>query len=249
MRKLLILLTAFVLAIGFWGTSEAFNVDLYVDSAPNAYGSPNYAPWWSQTKTDVVAGAFTNLRTGTFPGTTLIDPYDEIVYSTGDLGKRLHWVYWIPGETTSSLNGLFQAKQVMDWDGVDYAWGADVDGPEVGWYQPSKWENYNDGLGNTGVIGTFGNAWWATDNDAEPYDTGGGPYDETDQADIDALRAQVFQSQTYSLGMVRYRPTTGDEWQYTNLNTTVVPEPVSSTLFLLGAATMGVRGYLRRKKR
>ena len=35
--------------------------ELYVDSAPNVYGSPNYATWWANTKADVVAGSFENL--------------------------------------------------------------------------------------------------------------------------------------------------------------------------------------------
>ena len=42
---------------------------LYVDSAPNVYGSPDWAPWWDAAKADVAAGTFTNLRTGTYPGT------------------------------------------------------------------------------------------------------------------------------------------------------------------------------------
>ena len=94
MRKFLITLCVFTVLSCISGTVHA--VSLYVDSAPNVYGSPNWAPWWTDTKDDVAAGTFTNMRTGTFPGSTMADPYDEIVYSTMDLGKRLHWIYWLP---------------------------------------------------------------------------------------------------------------------------------------------------------
>jgi len=33
-----------------------------------------------------------------------------IVYSTMDLGQRLHWIYWLPGETIASLDGRFEVK-------------------------------------------------------------------------------------------------------------------------------------------
>ena len=168
MKKLLVVLSAIVLIFSFSVTSNA--VPLYVDSAPNVYGSPNWAPWWAATKTDVVAGTFTNMRTGTFPGTTTIDPYDEIVYSTMDLGKRLHWTYWLPGETVAGLDGLFEVKWSIDWGGSNWTLeggGWAVDGPAVGWSQPNNWEDYSGG-----VIGSLGFAWWSTDNDALPLDTG-----------------------------------------------------------------------------
>ena len=211
-------------------------VNLYVDSAPNTYGSPNWAPWWSQTKTDIVADSFTNLRTGTYPGSTDIDPYDEIVYSTGDLGKRLHWIYWIPGTTVAGLDGLFEVKWVIDWGGDAWTYEGGswaLDAPDTGWSQPNNWEDYDDGS-NNGVIGSLGFAWWSTDNDAPPFDSGGSAYDEVDQADIDALRDLVFNNQTYAHGMVRIWDDTSKNWVVTSLEVNVksIPEPSIAILLL-----------------
>lgn len=183
-----------------------------------------------------------NLRTGTYPNSLRIDPYDEIVYSTGDLGKRLHWIYWLPDESTASLNGRFEVKWVIDWDGDDwtYDWNTSnwaADSPTAGWVQPGSWENYSGG-----VIGSFGFAWWATDNNAPPSNTGGTLYDETNQADIDALRALVFQNQTYAKGLVRYRETVNEPWQYTTLRVTI-PDAGASTLGLFGLAVLGLSLY------
>ncbi|MBN2023255.1 MAG: hypothetical protein JW809_10740 [Pirellulales bacterium] len=222
-------------------------VQMYVDSAPNVYGSPAWTPWWDATKPDVVAGTFTNLRTGTYPGTTVIDPYDEIVYSTGDLGKRLHWIYWLPGETVANLTDRFEVKWVIDWDGE--AWTLDatnnwvLDDPSQGWAAPTRWEDYSGG-----VIGSLGFAWWATDDDALPTSTDGNPYNETDQADIDALRDMVLGEQTYAIGMVRYREEPGDEWEYTTLRVDVAPEPATVVIWtVLGGLAIVLPWWRRRK--
>jgi len=239
MKKTIIFYAALILILAMCINAKA--VQLYADSAPNVYGSPDWAPWWTLAKADVVAGTFTNMRTGMYPGTTEADPYDEIVYSTMDLGKRLHWIYWLPGETVAGLDGLFEVKWVIDWEGDAWTYeggGWALDGPDVGWTQPSSWEDYSGG-----VIGSLGFAWWATDDEAEPFDTGGSLYDEVDQADIDALRLVVLDAQTYATGMVRYRIDENSPWECTSFNIQVVPEP--TTICLLG---LGGLALLRRKR-
>jgi hypothetical protein len=241
MKKLLVFLCVIVFIFSFSGTSSA--VQLYVDSAPNVYGSPAWAPWWSQTKSDVVAGTFTNMRTGSFPGTTKADPYDEIVYSTMDLGKRLHWIYWLSGETIANLTGKFEVEWVIDWGGTAYTqdssgWTTDL---SLGWSQPENWEDYSGG-----VIGSLGFAWWAGDDDAPPPDTGGTPWDETNQADIDAMRQQVLDYQTYATGYVRIDDGNGG-WDVFELNVDIEPVPEPATMLLLGSGLVGLAGFRRKK--
>jgi len=235
---------------GAVGQAEASDVSIHVDSAPNVYGSPHYDTWWDDTKQEVVDGSFTNLSNATFPGTNTIHPYDEIVYSTGDLGKRLHWIYWVPGKTTAELEDKFEVKFVIDWAGTDYTydWSAGgwaADASNVGWIQPGSWEDY-DGT-TDGVIGTFGHAWWANDNDAEPLDTGGNAYDETDQADIDALRDSVFAYQTFATGYVRIKD--NGNWNVSSLQTTVVPVPAAAWAGMALLGGMGGFAGLKRKLR
>jgi len=208
-------LAALVVA-GTHAGSSAPTVHLYADTAPNVFGSPAWAPWWASAKTDMAASAFSNMRSGAYPASLYMQPAEMIVYSTGDLGYRLHTLFWIPGETTASLNGRFQMRYCLDWGGVDYIYDFDIAdyvaydgvGGSVGWTQPvSSWEN-----SGSGVAGRPGWAWWAVDDDALPYTTDGDPYNETNADDVEALARVIRSAQTYFRLEIRTRATITDPW-------------------------------------
>lgn len=163
MRKTLLAIALVLLAVGTAPRASGV-VYLYVDAAPNVYGSPDYSPWQSAAFSAAAAGTFVNMASSAIPcnvGTTKLEIEDEVVYSFGDLGKRLSWVYWVPGETKASLSGRFEISLFNTWDGdvldfYDYYYGST-------WLVPTNWVDYDaDGDGDTdGVIGVAGMAWWA----------------------------------------------------------------------------------------
>jgi len=237
-KRIKLVALSMVTAMAFAGTvlAGAETVNLFVDSAPNFYGSPDWAPWWSNTKQDVVNGSFTNMRNGTYTGTNFVSPLDIIAYSDGDFGKRVSWIYWLPGETTAGLQDRFQVKYSLDWKGSDMTedWAANrwiEDAPENGWIQPTSWEDYNDGT-NQGVIGSLSFDLWAKPGEAEKY----------------ALAAKVFQNQSYLKGLVRYRDDADSVWNTNdlNLNLTGVPLPASALMGLAGLAVVGFIGWRRK---
>jgi hypothetical protein len=137
-------------------TAGPISVNLYVDSAPNKYGSPAYPGWESAAFSAASNGTFVNMANSADPanvGTTNFDIRDVVVYSFGDLGRRLTWVYWIPGETVSSLTGRFDISLLFDWGGVTYD-AYSYYGYGGTWLAPTDWQDYAGG-----VIGTVGWAW------------------------------------------------------------------------------------------
>jgi hypothetical protein len=155
-KKLFMFLLGLLISVVFTSSAFALNVFLYVDSAPNVYGSPDYQSWEDNAYAAASNGTFVNMANGENPdnvGSTNFDIRDEVVYSFGDLGKRLHWIYWIPDTTIAELTGNFEIKLENYWDGeyLDF-YDSYYDST---WLEPTKWKEYNGG-----VIGSAGMAWW-----------------------------------------------------------------------------------------
>ena len=113
MKKVAILLGVLVMIFGFMSTANADSVNLFLDTAPNASGSPDWAPFRDAAYASIYNNVFVNQAhsfNATNIGTVKYEAEDYMVYSFGDLGKRLHAFYYIPGQTTASLDGRFQVS-------------------------------------------------------------------------------------------------------------------------------------------
>ena len=101
----LLVLGAMVLAPAAFATPC---LSIFVDAAPNGFGSPDFEPWRDAAYAGAADGSFVNMLSSYNPaniGTTDFEIQDEVVYSFGDLGKRLTWIYWLPDETLADLTG------------------------------------------------------------------------------------------------------------------------------------------------
>ncbi|MBW1646176.1 MAG: PEP-CTERM sorting domain-containing protein [Deltaproteobacteria bacterium] len=239
-RKICLIIFAALVSV-FLLSSVSLAVEIYVDAAPNVYGSPDYDSWQDTAYAAVAAGTFTNMANGVNPdniGTTDFEIQDEVVYSFGDLGKRLSWIYWVPGETVENLEAgdRFQISLVNVWDGeswdfYDYYYGST-------WLTPSHWQNYDsNGDGNNdGVIGVAGMAWWG----AYGYSS------DTPEARA-ALADDMKEWGSVSESWIFTAKLDGEEVSITSHRDAVVPEP--TTIMLLSLGLLGFLGIKAGRKK
>jgi hypothetical protein len=233
-RRLVVVACGAVLLGACLGAQSALaSVGLYLDTAPNASGSSLWPAFRDATYTAIYGGTFVSQGHSTDAanvGTLDYDVSDYMVYSFGDLGKRLHAFYYIPGETTTSLAGRFQVSIWYQYAGVwynpyeDYGWGE--------WVTPSSWVNYGDG-----VMGSMGNALWG----AYGYTS------DTPEAEA-ALAADLADAENY-LGNTVFMARLDDTVYYlTAVHQAAIPEPATLIVWgLLGVVAAGYGVWRRRR--
>jgi len=212
------------------GTTTSFALSLYVDASPNVYGSPLYSDWKTSTFAAVASGTFQNMANGINTaniGTTNFEIQDEVVYSFGDLGKRLTWIYWIPNATVESLDGHFEISLINIW-GADSPIDFYNDYYGSTWLEPTTWTNYNGG-----VIGTAGMAWW-------------GAYGVDTQ---EALEADLAEWGAISESWIFTAKLNGTETSITSNRDAVAAVPEPSTILLLGSGLVGIFAYGRKRSK
>ena len=220
--------------------AAADSVSVYVDSAPNAYGSPDFAPWRASAFQKASDGTFINMEGDAFAGTTKFAATDALVYSYGDLGSRLHFVYFVDGVTKADLADNLEVRMSYDWDGVTY-----YDFGAGGSFVTPNFANLVEI--NGGVAGTFGDAFWPVAGDAEPTNV-------FDAADIASVASVMYQYQTFWKGEVRVREGENSAWQEVSLTAALadpsaVPLPATAwTGMVLMGAIGGYRGLRRRRR-
>jgi hypothetical protein len=230
MKRFLCTICGLALALSLSVAANAVTIELNaIDTAPNIYGSPNFDSWKNGAYDAVTSVSFvnqTNSHDPSYVGTNQYAAADVVVYNTGDLGSRLHAIYWVPNETIADLTGHFAVSVLYEWDNVWYdAYGSTPGGT---WLQPSRWEEYNKN-GYQGVIGSMGMA----------YD-GSGNIPGTIQ-DVENYAGDI-------LYRIRYTDDSGNVTysQLTAEHTPAVPLPPSA--MLLGSGLLGLVGLGWRRK-
>ncbi|MEN6357177.1 MAG: PEP-CTERM sorting domain-containing protein [Armatimonadota bacterium] len=244
MKKISVVVCICVLLLVTVAAAQAVDVHMYIDTGPDGWNSTLFSAWTPSAFAAAANGTYTNMGGGAHPGTTIFNAQEAIVYSTGDNGSMLLWTFWIPGKTIAALSGNVQFRYNYDWEGTAYStsWSQITTGTTFPF-----WTEYTNSSNVSGVVGTIGCSWWANDNYANPLDTGGTKYDETDAADVAALAQEMITYQTYFGADLQVREDANSAWETTSVTGQLaVPEPTSIMALLAGLG--GIVGYRRFRK-
>lgn len=230
MRKLAVLVGLVLLAATL--PAAATNVNIYVDAAPNASGSLLWPAFRDAAYARLAGGTSVNMAYGfdsANVGTTNINIRDQVVYSFGDLGKRLHFFYYVPGETVASLTASNFKIGLFDYWGSDPVYN--IYGG-TGFVTPSSWVNYDsDSDGDVdGVMGSGGHAWW-------------GAHGVNTQA---ALDADISSWEQVSERIQFVVQENGSTIATLDAYRAAVPEPLTLAGVILGIG--GIGAYIRRRR-
>jgi hypothetical protein len=180
MKKLMTLLVVLAMVFGVLAAANADSVVyLYLDTTPNdstrdAFFADIYAAIYNGTMVNQ-GHSFNPANAGTWS----YEAEDYLVYSFPDYGKRLHAYYYIPGETTTSLNNRFEVSIQYYVKDEDKWYNPYVELGLSEWVQPVSWVDYDGNHDGSidGVMGSMGNAmqgawdeeahcWYTTDSPA-----------------------------------------------------------------------------------
>lgn len=162
------------------GANAALVVDFYRVLAPNAYGSPSYDQFFSNTQQAILnsqpsygsgISEFKTIEsvTGVQSYVTSYEQWNGAA-AAGEGGSRPSWAYYIYDDQGANLDltSLGGTKEYLyDWDSVEYSdWGAialgNLDAKRLVGVDINGDIGIDASVDYVSYIGLSGNAWWQT---------------------------------------------------------------------------------------